>query len=111
MGFPPRPWREGSGTTYGRAAERPTMTYRQLMSVAIIATVVVASGNAQTQERAAVDHAKHVLELLRSERFDDVAKEFNAQMATALPVEKLRDVWASVGQQFGALKSTLDERV
>jgi hypothetical protein len=48
---------------------------------------------AQTQEHQAVDHAKRVIGLLREERFEEVAAEFNAQMAAALSTSQVRDVW------------------
>jgi dienelactone hydrolase len=76
-----------------------------------LVAIVLAPGTARTQERTQVDHARHILELLRTEQFDEVVKEFNAQMTAALPAAKLRDVWANLKTQFGALKSTLDERV
>jgi len=84
---------------------------RQLMWALALLAIVLAPGTARTQERTQVDHARHILELLRTEQFDEVVKEFNAQMTAALPAAKLRDVWANLKTQFGALKSTLDERV
>lgn len=86
------------------------MRGRLMISLAgVILTMVVLDG--QTQERRAVDHARRVLDLMKEERFEEVTKEFNAQMAAALPAAQLRDVWTALRQQVGALASILDERV
>src|SRR4051794_18704496 len=83
--------------------------HRLLCTVAAVIGLVATSG-AQTQEPA-VDHAKRVLGLMQEERFEEVAKEFNAQMAAALSASQVRDVWQGLLKQTGPFTSILDERV
>jgi dienelactone hydrolase len=64
----------------------------------------------QSQNDSAIDHAKRVLTRLDQARFDDVAAEFNAQVAAALSTSQLRDVWNTVSQQAGPFKSVIDQR-
>jgi dipeptidyl aminopeptidase/acylaminoacyl peptidase len=79
---------------------------------ALVAVMGAAGGLAgHAQESPAVDHAKRVLDLLGHDRFDDVAGEFNAQMAAAMPASQLRDVWLTVRQQVGTFTSFIDQRV
>ena len=87
------------------------MTGSRLMLNVTAVILAVAALGGQTQERQAVDQARRVLDLLRAERFEEVAKEFNAQMSAALPASQLRDVWANLRQQVGVFASILDERV
>lgn len=65
----------------------------------------------QGQVNPAIDHGKRVFQQLRDEKFDDVANEFNTQVAAALPVSQLRQVWSTLTQQVGPFKSFIDERV
>ena len=65
----------------------------------------------RAQEEPAVDHAKRVIDLLDAGQFEEVAAEFNAKMAAAMPVSRLRDVWTTIGRQFGARTSILMQRV
>jgi uncharacterized protein len=58
-----------------------------------------------TAQTDGVSHARRVLDLLRQEKFADVAKEFNAQMAAALPAQTLAQVWAAMRAQVGEFKS------
>jgi hypothetical protein len=58
-----------------------------------------------TAQTDGVSHARRVLDLLRQEKFADVAKEFNAQMAAALPAQTLAQVWAAMRTQVGEFKS------
>jgi uncharacterized protein len=80
------------------------------LTLAAILTIAGRHATAQAQESPAIGHAKRIFQLLRDEKFDDVAKEFNAQVAAALPVSQLRQVWASLGQQVGPFKSFIDQR-
>src|SRR6185295_17437076 len=66
---------------------------------------------ADAQESPAVDHATRVLDLLEAGKFEDVAAEFNAKMAAAMPVARLRDLWTTVSRQAGARTSILGQRV
>lgn len=66
---------------------------------------------AQVPENPAVDHARRVVQLLREEKFDDVAREFNAQVAAAMSAERLRQVWSTFTQQAGPFTSFIDQRV
>jgi dienelactone hydrolase len=63
------------------------------------------------QENPAAEHAKRVVNLLQQQKFAEVAAEFNAQVAAALSVAQLREVWGTVIQQAGQFKSFMDERV
>jgi len=58
-----------------------------------------------TAQTDGVSHARRVLDLLRQEKFADVTKEFNAQMAAALPAQTLAQVWAAMRTQVGEFKS------
>lgn len=66
---------------------------------------------AHAQESPAVDHATLVLDLLEAGKFEEVAAEFNAKMAAAMPVSRLRDVWTTVSRQAGARTSIISQRV
>jgi len=57
-----------------------------------------------------IDHAKRVFELLRQDKFDEVATEFNAQMAAAITAAQLKEGWVSLQQQVGAFQSFIEER-
>lgn len=63
------------------------------------------------QERTPVDRAKDVLALLTKEDFKGLIAQFNEKMTAALPEEKLREFWTTVGQQAGAFKSYIDDQV
>jgi fermentation-respiration switch protein FrsA (DUF1100 family) len=69
----------------------------------------VYAGHAQASP--AIDHAKRALDLLGHDRFEDVAQEFNAQMAAAMSASQLRDLWLTVRQQVGTFTSFIDQRV
>lgn len=86
---------------------RPVRTIAILTAAALL---TAATPKAQ-DNAAAIAHAKRVLSLLVGEKFDDVASEFNEKMAAAMPVEKLRAVWAQVRQQAGAYVASIDESV
>ena len=82
------------------------------LGIALIAIANVAFVNAaHAQESPAVDHATRVLDLLDAGKFDEVAAEFNAKMAAAMPVGRLREVWTAVGRQAGARTSIISQRV
>jgi dienelactone hydrolase len=66
---------------------------------------------AHAQESPALDHAKRVLDLLGAGKFEEVAAEFNAKMASAMPASQLRDVWTAVSRQAGARTSIISQRV
>jgi len=80
--------------------------------VVALMLLVSASAWAQApaQDAAAIDHAKKVMDLLVKEQFEAVAKEFNAQVAAALPAPKLQEVWKTLLQQVGAYKSAIDAK-
>jgi len=80
------------------------------LTLAAIFTIAGQHARAQAQEGPAIDHGKRIFQSLRDEKFDDVAKEFNAQVAAALPVSQLRQLWASLSQQVGPFKSFIDQR-
>ena len=57
----------------------------------VLAAAGVYTGHAQ--ESPAVGHAKRVLDLLGHDRFEDVAGEFNAQMAAAMTSSHCTTYW------------------
>jgi len=71
----------------------------------------MSSASGRAQPDPAVDHAKRILDLLKAEKFDDVAKEFNAQVAGLLPASQLATVWKAVLGQAGAFTAIIDEQV
>jgi hypothetical protein len=88
-----------------------TMTrIRMTLSAALIATLVASAPIAHAQETPEA-HARHVLELMTTGKFDELFKEFNAQMAAALPPERLEQTWATLQAQAGPYKSVVDQRV
>jgi len=68
-------------------------------------------GWGQTADDPVVARAKDMLDLLGGDHFEEVAAQFNAQMAAALGPAQLRTVWATVRQQAGAFQSYLDHSV
>jgi uncharacterized protein len=70
--------------------------------------VMVTTIHAQTQD--SVEHARQVLNLLRQEKFADLAKEFNAQMTALLPTPVLAQTWAAMRDQLGEFKSELGQQ-
>lgn len=85
---------------------------RLALGIALVALFGVASSSAaHAQESPAVDHATRVLDLLEAGKFGEVAAEFNAKMAAAMPVSRLRDVWTTVSRQAGARTSIISQRV
>ena len=85
------------------------------VSVIAIALMAFAQIGAAAQPSAedvkVIENAKRLFQLIRDDKHEDVAKEFNEKMAAAMPVEKMRGAWASVLQQTGAFKSIDDEQV
>ena len=75
--------------------------------VAILAIATSYPGYAQENP---VGHATRVLDLLEAGKFEEVAAEFNAKMAAAWPLSRLRDVWTTVSRQFGARTSIIRQR-
>jgi len=73
-------------------------------------SVLAMAAIAPAQENPAVDHAKGVVSLLGQQKFDEVAAQFNAQVAAALSPAQLRDVWNTVAQQAGPFKAFIDQR-
>ena len=85
---------------------------RLALGIVLAAILGVAPVNAtQGQESRAVDHATRVLDLLEAGKFEEVAAEFNAKMAAAMPVSQLRDVWTTVSRQAGVRTSIISQRV
>jgi hypothetical protein len=62
-------------------------------------------------QEIALANARRILELLRQQKFAEVVKEFDAQMAVALPLEKVDQEWAAVRAQAGDFKSELSQNV
>lgn len=86
--------------------------FRVALGCAVIVILGVAFLRAlNAQERPAVDHATRVLDLLEAGKFEEVAAEFSAKMAAAMPVSRLREVWTTVSRQAGARTSIIGQRV
>jgi uncharacterized protein len=79
----------------------------------ILALVCMPTNPIHAQETAAADaiaHAKRIVDALEHEKFEDVAKEFNAQVTAALSVEQLRATWSAFHEQVGAFRSFFEQR-
>src|SRR5258708_24687483 len=83
---------------------------RSALRLATIVMLVARLNSAHAQESPAVDHARRVLDLLEAGTFEEVAAEFNAKMAAAMPVSRLREVWTTIGRQAGARTSIIGQR-
>jgi dienelactone hydrolase len=88
------------------------MNCRRLLHGLFLAAALGITGvhAARAQENPAIGHATRVLELLDAGKFDEVAAEFNAKMAAAMPAARLRDLWTAVRQQYGARTSIISQR-
>jgi hypothetical protein len=64
-----------------------------------------------SKSERALTQARRVFELLRQEKFADVAKEFNVQAAAVLPTAALSQKWSALRAQVGAYKSELSKTV
>ena len=62
------------------------------------------------QDTAAIKHAKDVLEMLKQEKYDQIASQFNTQMAAAFNAEKLSQAWKSLQAQAGEFREIIDEK-
>lgn len=87
------------------------MTVWLLHWVAVTAIALAAATTPRAQDDPAIEHAKRVFDLLEQQKFDDVAKEFNAQVSTAMSAAQLADVWKALHQQFGAFRAFIDQQV
>src|SRR5689334_2153036 len=85
----------------------------RVLSLILVAVLVAANPQAsgQSQVNPALDHGKRIFQQLRDDQFEDVAKEFNAQVAAALSASQLRQIWATLAQQVGPFRSFIEERV
>src|SRR5262245_34608658 len=79
---------------------------KRLLSLCVLLTAMTLG--AQTQDGVA--HARQVFDLMRQEKFADVAKEFNAQRTAALPPHALAQTWAAMRAQLGEFKSELSQQ-
>ena len=60
-------------------------------------------------DTAAIGKAEAILKNLQDGKFTEIVAQFDPVMAKAIPEERLRSVWQSLTEQFGAVKS-IDER-
>jgi uncharacterized protein len=79
--------------------------------VLVAAALPLAAAGTPAQENTATAHATRVIDLLQHDRIEDVTGEFNERMAAAMPAARLRELWAALRQQAGALTSILNQRV
>lgn len=74
--------------------------HRTLLSTALIASLVLASSaHAQATDPAAI--AKQALDFLDAGQYAQAEQLFGAQMAAAVPEDKLKAVWESLPAQMG----------
>jgi uncharacterized protein len=76
----------------------------------LVAILGIATSYAAGAQESHVGHATRVLDLLEAGKVEEVAAEFNAKMAAAMPVSRLRDVWTTVSRQAGARTSIIRQR-
>jgi uncharacterized protein len=84
---------------------------RLTYGIVLVAIVAIATSDAGHAQESPVAHATRVLDLLEAGKFEDVAAQFNAKMAAAMPVSRLRDMWTTVSRQAGARTSIIRQRV
>ena|SRR6516162_4787261 len=85
---------------------------RMLIALSIFGIVFfITSRSLQAKQDAVKEHATKIIDLLKQEKFDDVAKEFNAQVAAALTPAQLGTAWAGIHTQAGDFKSIIDQQV
>lgn len=86
---------------------------RSIWKAVLVSALVVGGGHlaGQVPESPAVDHARQIVQLLKEEKFDEVAKQFNAQVAAAMSAAQLRQVWSTFTQQVGGFTAFIDQRV
>jgi hypothetical protein len=58
-----------------------------------------------------MDHAKHIVDLLQHEQFDDVVKEFTPPLTEAFSAAQVRSLWVAMKQQVGSFTAILDQRL
>lgn len=63
------------------------------------------------EEAPAAKHGRAITKLLSLRKFEDVVKEFDATMASALPKEKLEQTWDGIAKGVGAFDSIVDATV
>ena len=81
---------------------------RIVCSVMLIAGLGLAFGpGSRAQDNPAAAHGRRVLDLLLQDKFDEIAKEFNAKMAAALTPAQLGSVWTAMRQQVGGFQSVI----
>lgn len=83
--------------------------HRFVVAASVLVLMFARGAVAQLDSAATIAKAEAILKGLQDGRFADVVAEFNPVMANAIPEGRLRDVWASLTDQFGAVKS-VDER-
>jgi dienelactone hydrolase len=84
---------------------------RLIFGFVLVAISGIATSYAGYAQESPVAHATRVLALLETGKFEEVAAEFNAKMAAAMPTSRLRDLWTTVSRQAGARRSIIRQRV
>jgi len=77
----------------------------------IVAVALAGSTIGRAQDGPAVEHAKRLFDLLEQQKFEDVAKEFNGQVAAVMSASQLAEVWKALHQQFGGFRGFIDQQV
>jgi uncharacterized protein len=87
------------------------MKSAQWLAVVALCCIAAPQAPRAQADAAVIANARHVVELLGQEKFQDVASAFNAQLAATLSVKQLGDVWVALRGQAGAFTSILDDQV
>ena len=82
-----------------------TKTVGQICALLLVAGSMVLAQS----DLAAIGKAEAILKNLQDGKFAEIVAQFDPVMAKAIPEERLRSVWQTLTEQFGAVKS-IDER-
>ncbi len=93
------------------APSRVSLVGRIFLKSVCVAALMVSSFNARAQDSRAETNAQSFVELLGKGDFAAAKDRFDATMKSALPEEKLREVWRSLEGQAGAFKKQTATRI
>src|SRR5882724_2788554 len=100
--------RSGVSATRGSKAALRGIIPRLALVAACCVAAMQAPRAQDDASAAAVASARHILELLKLEKFEDVAKDFTPQMTAAMSAKQLGDLWSSLHGRVGTLTSIID---
>jgi len=82
-----------------------------LCAVILLSSAVLRAGQTSPEDSEAIAHARQLFQLMRDDKVEDVAKEFDAKMSAAMTAAQLRSVMDQIRQQAGGFQSYIEERV